>query len=70
MHRGAVPFAQLDGRLLAPLGNVVVVDGSSVWGVVRAAWAAARADAVLCWCASVHAVVPAVLCRWRRRPFA
>ncbi|MGH9286076.1 MAG: hypothetical protein ACRD0M_10475, partial [Acidimicrobiales bacterium] len=70
VHRGAVPFARLDGRLLEALGDVGVVDGSTAWGVVRAAWAAARADAVVCWCASVHAVAPAVLCRLRRRPFA
>lgn len=69
IHRGGTQFAARDARLLEPHADVQRVDVRgpvSLWQSVLLAW---KADAVLVWFASVHAVLPGLIARLHRRPF-
>ncbi len=70
VHRGLATFVQQDIEIAARLFDVDVLLARTRWD--PAPWtlflAVARADVVLCWFASWHAVLPLLLARVLRRP--
>jgi glycosyltransferase involved in cell wall biosynthesis len=70
VRRGGRSFAERDAGILAAAGwTTTGVDARGLAGHLRAVREAFRADAVLCWFASVHTIGPLIVARARRIPF-